>query len=257
MLVAMRWFVVLGLMTACGGDAAAPDAEHYSGSGSIELRSYASEPGVGAGTTAQAMFIAREDCSTEQVGPCSIRGCQPEWLGLAVSAGSVTIDSTPAFSLDASADHASTFYRGNAKLAAFGAGDTRTLTATGSAVPAFSSTFVVPGAAVITSPNAPARITIGTDDLKIAWTGGSDFVDVILERTLARGRCRFPASDGAGTIPNVVLVEFHEPGAELLIVTSTDVTANVPDWTMTTTASIDATWPDGSAAVGTLSFPSP
>jgi hypothetical protein len=257
MLVPMRWLAVLGLVTGCGSGAATPDAEHYSGSGSIIVRSYASEPGTGAGTTAQATFIAREDCSTDQVGPCSIRGCQPEWLGLSVSAGNLTIDSMPPFSLSENTDHSNTFYSGSGNVVAFRAGDTRTLTATGSAVPAFSSTFVIPDAAVITSPPAHTQIAVGADDLNVAWTGGSDFVDVVLQKTLALARCRFAASDGGGTIPNVVLLEFHEPGAEFRIVTSIDVTASVPDWTVTTTASIDATWADGTAAIGTLSFPTP
>ena len=254
MIVGVRWLVVLGLVTACGSDAATPDAAHYSGSGSVVVRSYASEPGAGAGTIARARFIAREDCGTTQVGPCSIRGCEPDWLGLAVSAGTLTIDSTPPFSLYEGAEGSSTFYFGNGNVVAFGAGDTRTLTASGSAVPAFSTSFVAPEVAVVTSPPAGSALTVGTEDLQLAWTGGSGFVDVLLERTSAEGRCRFPASIGAGTIPNAALLEFREPGAELLITTSTEVDTNVPDWSVTTTASIDATWSDGTAAVGTLAF---
>lgn len=257
MLGAMRWLAVLGLVTACGSDAATPDAEHYSGSGSIVVRSYASEPGTGAGTAAQAMFIAREDCGTVQVGPCSIRGCEPDWLGLAVSAGTLTIDSDPPFSLYQSVEQSSTFYSAYGNLVAFGAGDTRTLTASGAAVPAFSATFVVPAAAVITSPPSISPVTVGTEDLRVAWTGGSSFVDVVLQKTLVQARCRLAAIDGEGTIPNSVLLQFHEPGARFLIVTSTDVTSSVPDWTVTTTASIDATWADGTAATGTLTFLAP
>ena len=75
--------------------------------------------------------------------------------------------------------------------------------------------------------------------------------------TLRQARCRFDASAGAAAIPNAVLLEFHEPGARFLLVTSTDATTSVPDWTITTTASLDATWPDGTAATGTLSFLAP
>jgi len=252
----MRWLVVLGVVAGCGGDAAAPDAEHYSGSGSIVVRSYASEPGTGAGTAAQAIFIAREDCNTVQMGPCSIRGCEPDWLGLAVSAGTLTIDSTPPFPLVATDERTSVFYGGNGNVVALHAGETRTLTASGAAVPSFSTAFVVPDAAVLTSPSA-AGISVGTDDIQLAWTGGSGFVDVLLQATLRQARCRFDASTGAGAIPNAVMQSFHEPGARFLLVTSNDVATSVPDWTITTTASLDATWADGTAATGTLAFLAP
>jgi hypothetical protein len=251
----VRWLVVLGLVAGCGNDTASPDAEHYSGSGSIVVRSYASEPGVGAGTSADAIFIAREDCATVRIGPCSIRACQPDWLGLAVSAGTLTIDSTPPFPLFAIDERSSVFYGGNGNVVALHAGETRTLAASGAAVPAFSTTFVVPDAAVITSPSA--GITVGTDDVQLAWTGGSGFVDVVLQATLRHARCRFDASTGAGAIPNAALAQFREPGARFLRVTSNEVATNVPDWTITTTGSLDATWPDGTAATGTLSFLAP
>lgn len=250
---------MLGLaLAACSSGTAGPDAEHYSGSGSIAVRSYTSEP-TGAGTTARAQFIAREDCGTMQVGPCSIRFCAPDWLGLAVSAGDLIIDSTPAFSIPpGAADQTrSVWYFANGKQVAFGPGEARTLRAAGYTVPAFSVPFMAPEVAVITSPAPTSTLVFGPDDFSLAWSGGSGFVDVLIDFYTGNMVCRFDAAAGAGVIPMSALRQ--APASYFVIETSNEATTTLPGWAITTTASVDATWPDGTAAVGTamVALPQP
>jgi len=253
----VRWFVILGLAAGCSNEAAVPDAAHYAGSGAIQLRSYTSEPGTGAGTSAVAEFIAREDCGTTQVGPCSIRSCAPDWLGLTVSAGDLTVDSTPAWSIPPGAPDQtrSVWYFARSAQPAFGPGDGRTLRAGGYAVPAFSVPFVAPDVAVITSPPPTATLALGASDFALTWTGGSGFVDVLFDFYSGNAVCRFDAALGMGTIP---MAAFHPgPASYFVIETSNEVKTTLTDWAITTTASVDATWPDGTAAVGTATVTLP
>lgn len=251
---------MFGLVTACSsggagpddGGTAVPDAEHYTGSGAIRLRSFSSEP-TGAGTIASAMFIAHEDCGTMQVGPCTIRFCAPDWLGLTVSAGDLSVDSTPAFVMaPGTPDQThSVWYFANKNQPAFAPGDARTLRAGGYAVPAFTVPFVAPEAAMITSPAAGATLALGPGDFTLTWTGGSGFVDVLFDVGSDSAVCRFDAAAGTGVIPMSAIRASAVTGSYFVIETSNEVKTTLPDWSITTTASIDATWPDGTAAVGT------
>jgi len=228
------------------------DAEHYAGSGSIVMRSYTSEP-TGAGTVAYAAFIARDDCGTMQVGPCSIRFCAPDWLGLTVSAGDLIIDSTPAFVMPPGEPDQtkSVRYFANRKEQVFGPGDPRTIRAGGYAVPAFSVPFVAPIAATITSPASATTLALGPADFTLTWTGGSGFLDVLFAVGSDNAVCRFDAAAGTGVIPIEAIRASAVTGSYFAIETSSEIETTLTDWTITTTASIDATWSDGTAAVGT------
>jgi len=246
----MRQLTLLLVAVGCGSSApAAVDAQHLSGTGSIEVRSFGSAMS-GAGTEARGLFVARDDCGTVQVGPCSIRACEPDWYGLAVSAGKLAIDSTPPFAMGPYPSDNYVFYTGSSDQPAFAPGEMRSLSATGDAVPAFSTSLVAPMPAVVTAPNA--ALTIGSGDLQIAWQGGSGFLEVDFTATLRRARCRFDASLGAGVIPADAL--YREPGETFTFETSNDSVTTVNDWTVTTTASIGAAWLDGSAATGTITI---
>jgi hypothetical protein len=103
-------------------------------------------------------------------------------------------------------------YDYSAEASYISAGDTLTVTASGSTVPAFVATMVAPNYVTLVSPTlANGGLTISTStDLQVTWSGGDPSPDtLVVFEGLSTGtdyfECVWPAATGMATVPQSML----------------------------------------------------
>lgn len=165
-----------------------------------------------------------------QVGDCvaEVFGTAPAWTDggmvvtqqsagtVSVAGGARTITLTP----DADGGYAAE----SSVQPSWAGGETLTLTASGAAVPSFTTTIPAPVKMTLSAPDirsgAMPLVVPRTSDLQLTWTGGSETVELGLwnqdNQPTAQLLCRFPASRGSGTVPAAALQHLR-PGTGYFI----------------------------------------
>jgi hypothetical protein len=122
--------------------------------------------------------------------------------------------------------------------ALFDGGETLTVAASGSDVPAFVKSVIAPGTATITSPlipsgTSPAVPITRSAGFPVSWTGGSGKVKVSLSGGSSDTTsviCKFDASAGTGTVPADALMVLPYGSGNLWVDTVTDTSVTAGDW---------------------------
>jgi hypothetical protein len=249
----MRSAVIFCFLTACASDSR-PKLTGY----------------VSLGTTtrygnALARFYdepAPQPPMTSTIGPCEIEegGISPSSDD--ADANTITITGThPDVMLVPDVHSHYTQYTQQTPL--WSGGESLTVSANGGEVPAFMQHLDAPGPVTITAPvpenTGPANevVVSPSQDLVMSWTGGLGTVQLLMATGLTPVfvQCRFPASDGTGTVPQAALAAVNTGTSISFSIGSIDDAEVIAgDWTVDVVAGFDATWPDGDSAIGTLQF---
>jgi len=165
-------------------------------------------------TVAGAVFAAVPvtDCTTTQVGPCSVQRCANpgDVQGPLASAGRITIsDGHMNLTMDPDDDLSYGYAPPATGGAAFAAGATLSVSAAGGDVPAFSGkAAVLPRSLVAKADYSAIDVSV---DLVVAWTGGGPAGSVVFfaetddPATIGELNCSFDPAAATGTIPAAAL----------------------------------------------------
>lgn len=167
----------------------------------------------------------------EAVGACQLyrlsASCQPSTEASSaafINIGDVTITSPSngAWMFPTDATTLALAGRGDA-APFFKPGDAVRFSGGGTVFPAFDGTVVAPAALSVTAPTASDKASRSTG-LEVAFTGGgSGVLEIELsgeggDKLSPRAFCRFPASEGKGTVPSAVVQAVLPAGGGKLIV---------------------------------------
>jgi hypothetical protein len=185
----------------------------------------------------QAAFgTSNSSCTTTTTsGSCVAFTCSADAgaVPLGESAGTVTISGGDLTTQGLSPGTTGTYSTSSATVG-YTEGQTLTISASGSVVPAFGPVSIVaPPPIALSSPAAAdgGSVTISTaSDLTVIWVGGVSGDSVLVEggASGAGFQCTFDAATGAGTVPQAVLAALAGTGAgglDFAQITSTSVTA--------------------------------
>jgi len=174
-------------------------------------------------------FTSSTQCTEKSIGPCVLVECggAPDALASAGTlgfAGGLIPPGTQLVPRPSDNTYFTQFLNGPL----FAPGDSITVSASGAALPAFSRKVIAPEKVALTAPDCThlGSPTCGkfdqTQDLPVAWTGGSGTVDVMLSVSggtigSATMHCRLPAADGHGVIPVAALAALPRPDDLMVI----------------------------------------
>jgi hypothetical protein len=248
----MRSAVLLGLLAACASDS----RPHLTGSVTLETTTRYGN--------AYAQFHDKEAPQppmTSTVGPCEIEEGGVRATSVDADANTITITGThPDVKLLPDVHNHYLGYTQQTPL--WSGAESLTITANGGEVPAFTQNLNAPGPVTITAPvptNSTGDVAVSaSQDLVMTWTGGLGTVQLLMVSefpgTDVNVQCRFPASDGTGTVPQAALAAVNVGPVDYAIGSIDDAEVIAGDWTVDVVAGFDATWPDGDSAIGTLQF---
>jgi hypothetical protein len=250
----MRSAVLLGFLAACASDSRP------------QLTGFVALETTARYGYALARFYdepAPQPSTTSTIGPCEIEEGGAVSASDDADANTITVTGTHPDVMLVPDVH-SHYMQYNQQTPLWSGGEPLTITANGGEVPAFTQHLDAPGPVTITapvpdSPNPADELVVSSSqDLVMTWTGGLGTVQILIATEFpgsgVRVQCRFPASDGTGTIPQAALAAVDIGPADFAIGSIDDAEVIAGDWTVDVAAAFDATWPDGTDAIGTLQF---
>ncbi|HZS36517.1 MAG TPA: hypothetical protein VFF06_06815 [Polyangia bacterium] len=175
-------------------------------------------------------------CQRSEIGPCEITHCS--------ATGAIEVDSGAVTFTGGSTPEVLTHMAGGYSSLAIPAtiwapGDTVQVSAAGAAVPAWSSSVVMPEIVMLTAPTLSGSPTWSrASDATFTWQGGTQTTAIFIA-SLTNGsalRCDFPATALSGTVPAAALSTLP-PGQYLVQARAIDrKVVSVSDWLITVAA---------------------
>ncbi len=210
------WFAVLAVACSGGGmtgavpsDSGAMSAGEVARIGRVSVIYNTISNGASGGLSATFWQATSSACTERTVGPCDVLRCNLADGGTPpvteLSAGTIDIGGGTSSATLAPASDSSYAYGGN--LPTYAAGDSITVSASGAAIPAFSTSVAFGSPISITAPGlSGAPVIDHTKDLAITWTGGgsSHVLVAISESVPDRSvfiTCVFDEVSGSATVP--------------------------------------------------------
>jgi hypothetical protein len=248
---AMRRSLSLCLMIVTMGCTSSTEApEPMSGVVSLEQ-----QPGGALLVSARFLTAPSNFVKVNTIGNCDVIEYRSDGIeGEDASAGTLTIAGiTPTLVLEPNVGNVG-FYGSRTSQASVRGGDQITFTGTGAEVPAFEGTIIAPSAITLTTSLPAEGLTVDdSQDLAWAWTGGGTVDVEVYIYNFVKGAlsCRFPATDGSGTIPAAALQAVRTGASTKYLVRSiSKASVSVGDWSVDLSAAFDGVWSDNTAVDG-------
>jgi hypothetical protein len=196
------------------------------------------------GTSAQPLHVVSAGfydtvatpCALTTMGACTLQKCANTAPTTTNNAGIITVTggAPGTTTLNPSGDSYTPIMMNSLY---WSAAATLSVTASGGDVPASSTSVMTPSLITVSNPPAPNQDMLGppmailrSTDLQLSWSGGSAGSDVEFTLSSLPGdylaKCKFPAGNGAGTVPSAILTQMFDDGVTTARITATSIAAS-------------------------------